>query len=139
VLAAPDLEELVREELRGPVAELVARLVPELVAEALNGHAASTAPSLAGASQSAQDATEGSTEGKSSRSTSTAPRARRTCTRCGETKDLIAFGRGRRVCRRCRGRAERERAAQRRARIREAPASTNGVDTVGPLDPSSTV
>jgi hypothetical protein len=44
-VAAPEqtLEAPVRDELRGPVAELVRRLVPELVAEALNG-AAPVAP-----------------------------------------------------------------------------------------------
>jgi hypothetical protein len=40
-VAAPPqtLEALVRDELRGPVHEIVRRLVPELVAEALNGAA----------------------------------------------------------------------------------------------------
>ena len=39
IVAAPEqtLEALVRDELRGPVFELVRRLVPALVAEALNG------------------------------------------------------------------------------------------------------
>jgi hypothetical protein len=38
-VAAPEqtLEALVRDELRGPVSELVRRLVPELVAEQLKG------------------------------------------------------------------------------------------------------
>jgi hypothetical protein len=35
------LEALVRDELRGPVTELVRKLVPQLVAEALNGSTAS--------------------------------------------------------------------------------------------------
>ena len=38
-MVAPNLEALVREELREPVAELVRRLIPKLVAEQLNGHA----------------------------------------------------------------------------------------------------
>ena len=37
--AGIDLEEMVRAELREPVAELVRKLIPELVAEQLNGHA----------------------------------------------------------------------------------------------------
>jgi hypothetical protein len=39
IVAAPEqtLEALVRDELRGPVSELVRRLVPSLGAEALNG------------------------------------------------------------------------------------------------------
>jgi hypothetical protein len=41
-LPPAELEQLVRDELRVPVAELVRRLVPELVAEALNGTAPST-------------------------------------------------------------------------------------------------
>ena len=35
--AGQPLEALVRDELRGPVSDLVRRLVPELVGEALNG------------------------------------------------------------------------------------------------------
>jgi hypothetical protein len=39
VAVAPDLEALVREELREPVAALVRKLIPELVAEQVIGHA----------------------------------------------------------------------------------------------------
>ena len=36
---AKQLEQMIRDELRGPIEEIVRRLVPELVAEALNGAA----------------------------------------------------------------------------------------------------
>jgi hypothetical protein len=36
---APTLEALVRDELRGPVSDLVRQVVVELVREQLNGHA----------------------------------------------------------------------------------------------------
>jgi hypothetical protein len=48
VAVAPNLEALVREELREPVAALVRRLVPELVAEQLNGHALAATVATAG-------------------------------------------------------------------------------------------
>jgi hypothetical protein len=65
VVATPELEELVRQELRPAVAELVARIVPELVAEALNGHG--PAATIAGTTaRRAQDAPQASTEGESS-------------------------------------------------------------------------
>ena len=36
VVVSPELEQMIRDELREPVAEIVRRIVPELVAEALN-------------------------------------------------------------------------------------------------------
>ena len=53
---APDLEALVREALREPVAELVRRLVPELVAEQLNGRGDLAALAAAAAPQTAVEA-----------------------------------------------------------------------------------
>ena len=53
-LPPAELEQLVRDELRVPVAELVRRLVPELVAEALNG----TAPPMpVGGDRTAEETT----------------------------------------------------------------------------------
>jgi hypothetical protein len=59
-----ELEELVREELRPAVAELVRRLVPELVAEALNGHAGPAARIALEERATRADATEAPPEGK---------------------------------------------------------------------------
>jgi hypothetical protein len=86
-VAAPPqtLEALVRDELRGPVQEIVRRLVPELVAEALNG--ATPAPIE---TKTANGATE------------TPPT--KVCRICGETKPASAFEAGRHQCRACRGR-----------------------------------
>jgi hypothetical protein len=119
VAAPPEsLEALVRDELRAPVAELVRRLVPELVAEQVNGGGPPTEnPSRGGAAPNG--ATKAS---KGSPDYPPAPRARKTCASCGEVKDAIAFGGRRRVCRRCRGRQERERRNARTA------AQANGDD-----------
>jgi succinylarginine dihydrolase len=83
-LAGHPLEALVRDELRGPVSELVRRVVLELVHEQLNG--AAPAPVPTGASLSTKGA---------------AP-SMKVCTLCGETKPSSAFNAGRRQCRKCR-------------------------------------
>jgi hypothetical protein len=84
-VAAPGqtLEALVRDELRGPVQEIIRRLIPELVGEQLNGSA--PAP----------------LETESASSTNGAP-STKVCTLCGETKPSAAFNAGRRQCRKCR-------------------------------------
>jgi hypothetical protein len=71
-VAAPPqtLEALVRDELRGPVRDLVRRLVPELVAEALNGTAESDADARPRLRRSAQEAPNANGQG------SVAPRER---------------------------------------------------------------
>jgi hypothetical protein len=88
-VAAPGqtLEALVKDELRGPVAELVRRLVPELVAEELNGYG--------------PEATNGSDPSPS-------PSERR-CSHCRELKPLTAFSPSHWVCKECRRREWRER------------------------------
>jgi hypothetical protein len=85
--AGQTLEALVRDELRGPIAELVLRLAPELVAEQLNG-------AEFFASERAN------------------PADTKLCTVCGETKPLDAFESGRRTCKRCRSRAGRRRVVE---------------------------
>src|SRR5438046_2156455 len=90
--AEQTLEALVRDELRGPVAELVRRLVHELVAEQLIG-----GPSLS----STPRASGGAEETTASSQTTAA----KVCGICGETKPLDAFERGRRQCKQCRNRA----------------------------------
>jgi hypothetical protein len=90
-VAAPEqtLEALVRDELRGPVRQLVEQVVRELVREQLNGHAA------------AADATP----------------ATKVCRACELEKPADQFGKGRRVwkaCRREQGRAWEERRVARR-------------------------
>jgi hypothetical protein len=83
--AGQPLEALVRDELRGPVSELVRRVVVELVREELNGYA--PAP--------ARD------QGRTKRERRS-PVSTRVCTLCGETKPSSAFNAGRRQCRKCR-------------------------------------
>ena len=83
-MAAPEqtLEALVREELRGPVAELVRRLVHELVAEQMNG-------AIASAPATARNGA-----------------AIKVCTGCGEQKPVSEFEQHRNRCKECRrGRA----------------------------------
>jgi hypothetical protein len=110
-VAAPEqtLEALVKDELRGPVREIVRRLVPELVAETLNGVAA--APVEVEPASTANGATP----------------AAKVCRSCGVEKSADQFGKGRRVCKACRreqGRAwEDARAARRREQRTHAPAA----------------
>jgi hypothetical protein len=119
-VAAPPqtLEALVKDELRGPVREIVRRLVPELVAETLNGVAA--APVEVEPASTANGATP----------------AAKVCRSCGVEKSADQFGKGRRVCKACRreqGRAwEDARAARRREQRTHAPAAALDDDEEGP-------
>jgi hypothetical protein len=86
-VAAPaeaPLAQLVRDELRGPVSELVRKVVVELVHEQLNGYG--PAPVETEVTPSANGA---------------AP-STKVCTLCGETKPSSAFNAGRRQCRNAR-------------------------------------
>jgi hypothetical protein len=91
------LQEIVKDELRGPVEALVRQVVIELVREQLNG----AAP----------------VETKSASSTDGAP-STKVCRSCGSEKPAGAFARNRRVCRDCRReqgrRAEEARVDRRR-------------------------
>jgi hypothetical protein len=113
-VAAPEqtLEALVKDELRGPVSELVRRLVPELVREQLSGYA--------GAHQLPQEATNGST------ATADPPRAveasTRHCKGCDRELALDQFSPGHYRCRECRRREQRERDARRREASEDEPA-----------------
>jgi hypothetical protein len=102
VTAPPQtLEALVRDELRGPVQEIVRRLVPELVAEALNG----------ATSQPVKTA-NGSTETPSTR----------VCKTCGHELPLDRFAPHRHECKRCRNaRYPRNRRARSTASETEPP------------------
>jgi hypothetical protein len=125
VAASPaSLEALVRDELRGPVSELVEQVVRELVRERLNG---------SGPGPSAQTAVNGPENGQGPRLRSgpkpkPAPAERR-CNRCGETKPAIEYGRGRGTCRSCRRQQQREH--DRRAALAEAeePPRTGAVES----------
>jgi hypothetical protein len=116
IVAAPEqtLEALVRDELRGPVSELVRRLVPELVAEQLNG------------------ATPGPVEPAATNGTTPAAKV---CRSCGIEKPADQFDKSRRVCKACRreqGRAwEDARSARRRERHTPAIAALDD-DEEGP-------
>jgi hypothetical protein len=96
--AGQPLEALVRDELRGPVTELVRRVVVELVREQLNGAAAT--------------AVSGPENGQEPRRRpgpipKPAPAERR-CNRCGETKPAGEYAPGRGTCRSCRRAQQRE-------------------------------
>jgi recombinational DNA repair protein (RecF pathway) len=82
--AGQPLEALVKDELRGPVSELVRRIVVELIHEQLNG--AAPAP----------------VETRAALSTNGVAPSTKVCTLCGETKPSSAFNAGRRQCRKCR-------------------------------------
>jgi hypothetical protein len=92
--AEAPLEQLVRDELRGPVSELVRRVVVELVHEQLNGHALSLGSPAVPARR------PGPTP-------KPAP-AKRRCNRCKETKPADEYARGRGTCRSCRRAQQRE-------------------------------
>jgi hypothetical protein len=105
-VAAPaeaPLEQLVRDELRGPVSELVQRVVVELVREQLNG-AAPGPPA-----QTAVSGTENAQEPRlrPGPKPKLAPAERR-CNRCGETKPAGEYAPGRGTCRSCRRAQQRE-------------------------------
>jgi hypothetical protein len=109
VAAPPEsLEALVKDELRGPVSELVRRLVPELVAEALNGTADSTEGTPPAPPRNAQERTNACAPIPES-----PPASTKTCSLCGIAKSLDHFARGRRQCRACRRAYERRRLAER--------------------------
>ena len=131
---APNLEALVREELRAPVAELVRKLIPELIAEQLNGHALS----IDGVARTAARATPSEADSVKAAIAPVAPTAPEraeeepraaeatpergepsagltTCSACGETKPPEEFSPGHYACKVCRRVQERERARRKRA------------------------
>ena len=115
-MAEARLEQLVRDELRGPVSALVRQVVVELVREQLNGNGAASLGS------SAEPAVSGPENAQQPRRRpgpipKPAPVERR-CNRCGETKPAGEYGRGRGTCRSCRRAQQREHA--RRAALPEA-------------------
>jgi hypothetical protein len=104
VAAPPEtLEALVRDELRGPVSELVRQVVVELVREQLNG---------SGPGPSAQTGVSGSENAQEPRlrpgPKPKSPPVERRCNRCGETKAAGEYGRGRGTCRSCRRAQQRD-------------------------------
>jgi hypothetical protein len=93
-VAAPaeaPLAQLVRDELRGPVSELVRQVVVELVREQLNGHLGSAAVPARRPGPTPKPAG-----------------AERRCNRCKETKPADEYARGRGTCRSCRRAQQRE-------------------------------
>jgi hypothetical protein len=133
VAAAPELEEIIREELREPIAVLVRRVVIDLVREELNGHGPAPGSPLPGARTAqneqralgpspdtptaAEAAPADALAGRPARS----PRTK-TCSSCSVTKPLREFARGRRQCKSCRRAYEHARLARRR----RIAASANG-------------
>jgi hypothetical protein len=110
---APTSEVLVRDELRGPVSDLVRRVVVELVREQLNG-AASVATE-------APQNTNGATK---------------TCRTCGIEKPADQFAANRRVCKSCRREQnhvwEAERVERRREQRTHASGAAPDDDEGGP-------
>jgi hypothetical protein len=94
--AGQPLEALVRDELRGPVSELVRQVVVELVHEQLNG-----------AAETAVSGPENAQEPRLRPKPKPAPAERR-CNRCGETKPAGEYAKGRGTCRTCRRAQQRE-------------------------------
>jgi hypothetical protein len=127
-VAAPGqtLEALVRDELRGPITELVRRVVLHLAREEIARLNGVPAP-----------VPEANGQGEAS-----APTWKR-CLACGEEKPSSAFERGRNQCRQCRGRQDAERKRRRRALARgsAAPAGEDaddeGLAAPAPASPST--
>jgi hypothetical protein len=111
-VAAPaqaPLEQLVRDELRGPVSELVRQVVVELVHEQLNG-----------AAETAVDGPANAQEPRLRPGPKPKPApAERRCNRCGETKPAGEYAKARGTCRSCRRAQQREH--DRRAALAEEP------------------
>jgi hypothetical protein len=148
-VAAPEqtLEALVRDELRGPVSELVRQVVVELVREELNGHAPQAgadaghpsandrsvvaAEMAAGGARLPPQATNRSAAASDPSPASTDLTTKR-CSSCGEVKPARAFAVGRRQCRSSRNRQEVERQRRRREAAvddaEEVPRPTGVVD-----------
>jgi hypothetical protein len=121
--AGQPLEALVKDELRGPVSELVRCVVVELVHEQLNG---------SGPGPSAQTAVSGPENAQEPRlrpgpKPMPAPTERR-CNRCGETKPAGEYGRGRGTCRSCR-RAQQREHDRRAAPADEEPPRTGAAES----------
>jgi hypothetical protein len=129
--AVVDLEAVVREELREPVAELVRRLVLDLareeveriIAASLNGGPEPMAEDPPESPQEPQDAT-GALDQASATGETFGGQLKR-CRGCGKSKPAATFTAGRRECPDCR--RERKRKEYRRARARAEEA--NGSET----------
>jgi hypothetical protein len=103
--AGQPLEALVRDELRGPVSELVRQVVVELVHEQLNGAAPSLGPTAEIAVSGPENAQE--RRRRLGPTPTPAPAARR-CNRCQEVKAASEYAKGRGTCRSCRRAQQRE-------------------------------
>jgi hypothetical protein len=100
--AGQPLEALVRDELRGPVSELVRRVVVELVHDQLSGgHTGLDLREVQPATNSATPSTKG-------------------CRTCGREKPADQFARNRRVCKPCRREQGRSWEEKRVARRKQA-------------------
>jgi hypothetical protein len=125
--AGQPLEALVRDELRGPVSELVERVARELVRKRLNGAASSLGPSAETAVSGPENAQEPRL--RPGPKPKPAPAERR-CNRCGETKPAGEYAKDRGTCRSCRRAQQHEH--DRRAALAEdeephpAPGSEQG-------------
>jgi hypothetical protein len=132
------LEEIVRAELREPVADVVRRLVVELareelgrIAASLNGGPGPTAEMVLDGPQDRQEPPRALGEGPRPARPATATRRR--CASCGEEKAARGFEQGRRQCRVCRAEAARRRYHARQTRARAAAAqASNGAEADEP-------
>jgi hypothetical protein len=99
--AGQPLEALVRDELRGPVSELVRKVGVELVREQLNGSSPGPEIPVSGPENARAP------RRRPGPSPKPAPAERR-CNRCGETNPADEYARGRGTCRSCRRAQQRE-------------------------------
>jgi hypothetical protein len=103
--AGQPLEALVKDELRGPVQELVRQVVVELVREQLNG----AAPTLGPSADTAVSGPENAQQARRRPGPTPKPApAERRCNRCGEKKPAGEYAPGRGTCRSCRRAQQRE-------------------------------
>jgi hypothetical protein len=106
--AETPLEQLVRDELHGPISELVRKVVVELVHEQLNGNGAEMVLSR---HSPHRETTNGPAPTPSYPPTSTDPTTK-ICRICERELPASRFDRGRRQCRACRSSRARKRQEQ---------------------------
>jgi hypothetical protein len=126
-----DLGQLVRKELRDPIADVVRLLVVELARDELGRIAASLnggpGPTGSIVLPSPQDRQTPRALPEASHAPQTRKATRRRCSSCGQEKAARSFEKGRSQCRDCRHEAARRRYRERQARIRAA-AEENGAE-----------
>jgi hypothetical protein len=128
--------EAIKEELRPLVHQLVLDLAREEIAHLANGQLGPDARVNGKATQSPSNAPRG--VGKASDLPPTSERRRtKICSRCGETKPLRHFTKGRAQCRECRADYNRELSARRKRSAASANGSAEKEEPGIPTAPSA--